>query len=551
MFPLLAARFFNEGEASPVGESEADFEAQETARRFPVAPKPGGTLQTLDLQSLPRDVDGPPTELRARREKLALFEKDCTNVGGALFVSGEYVARDWEILSKAGISHVVNCVGFLYPPYFEKELSYLTLYLQDAPGEDILCVLYDVFDFIQEASETTNHGVKNKVLIHCSQGVSRSTSFAIAYRMWSEGRTFDVVSQEVKAMRGISNPNIGFICQLLQWHKRRTEDALVPRLFRIAAQSPSAPQYLVPKLSTKSSLDPRGAFVLHAAPVVYIWKGENCPDEYVDAAQRFAKQLCRYENARGPPVLVQQGEELTENFLLAFAKAAGMDASNDPGYAHSVHMATEVSAYDKDYEIYAKASQVRPIISDAGNGDDSARSARKTPRMELPYSVSPNDRLRKQQRSARSNRTSGSSDLNSESDGDGGVGIAGVEARELPVTDSPSLPSHNLLKMDKAVPRLELGNMLESNTINSESGFDSREDSFLESDSSGRSLDNSEEDSDTDSDADTSTGRGRGTNTDTMEGDLSDGRPGTSDAARGKGNKPAFVPSLNLKSVGS
>ena len=33
----------------------------------------------LDLRSLPRE-DGPPTELQARREKFAFFEKHCSEV---------------------------------------------------------------------------------------------------------------------------------------------------------------------------------------------------------------------------------------------------------------------------------------------------------------------------------------------------------------------------------------------------------------------------------------------------------------------------------------
>lgn len=53
-----------------------------------------------------------------------------------------------------------------------------------------------------------------RVLIHCSQGVSRSASLAIAYLMWKRAAGYDDVFQEVKAARGVANPNIGFICQV-------------------------------------------------------------------------------------------------------------------------------------------------------------------------------------------------------------------------------------------------------------------------------------------------------------------------------------------------
>ena len=53
-----------------------------------------------------------------------------------------------------------------------------------------------------------------RVLLHCSQGVSRSASLAIAYLMWKQNSTFDSTLAAVKAIRGVANPNIGFTCQV-------------------------------------------------------------------------------------------------------------------------------------------------------------------------------------------------------------------------------------------------------------------------------------------------------------------------------------------------
>jgi len=83
----------------------------------------------LDLRSLSRS-DGPPSELQARREKYAFFEKQCSEVADGLFLGSDVVARNREVLRAAGITHVINCVGFLYPAYFQDELTYLVLYLQ-------------------------------------------------------------------------------------------------------------------------------------------------------------------------------------------------------------------------------------------------------------------------------------------------------------------------------------------------------------------------------------------------------------------------------------
>ena len=54
-----------------------------------------------------------------------------------------------------------------------------------------------------------------KVLLHCSQGVSRSAALAIAHLMWRTGQPFDEAFSAVKQRRGIVNPNIGFTCQVL------------------------------------------------------------------------------------------------------------------------------------------------------------------------------------------------------------------------------------------------------------------------------------------------------------------------------------------------
>ena len=103
-----------------------------------------------------------------------------------------------------------------------------TAIVQDSPTEEIIPVLYKVFDFITKALYQRDHRAplggpyrRKNVLVHCTQGVSRSVSLCIAYIMHRTGdfdyeRTF----RRVKGLRSIANPNIGFVCQLLHWGKR-------------------------------------------------------------------------------------------------------------------------------------------------------------------------------------------------------------------------------------------------------------------------------------------------------------------------------------------
>ena len=51
------------------------------------------------------------------------------------------------------------------------------------------------------------------VLVHCSQGVSRSVTLVVAYLMWKLGKGYYEVFETVKAVRGVASPNIGFSCQ--------------------------------------------------------------------------------------------------------------------------------------------------------------------------------------------------------------------------------------------------------------------------------------------------------------------------------------------------
>ena len=389
MFPLVAARFFkvDDGDSSSKRSSPSRHQTSRPSRPPRFAP-----LRALDLGSLPRD-DGPPTELRNKKEKLAFFDPQCTHVGGCLYVGGETVAKSLETLQKSGITHVINCVGYLYQSFYPDKFEYFTLYLQDSPQEDILCVLYDVFDVIRAAALADG-----RVCIHCSQGVSRSCAFAIAYRMWDENRTYESVFEEVKRMRGVANPNIGFICQLMQWHKRCHEDALQPRMYRIGPQSSAAPHYLVPKASI--ALDPRGVFVLHAGQTIWIWHGSLCihDEAFSAAANRFGQQLLTYEASEAQIIDISQGEE-SEEFLKFLEKSRNSSHAQSvfSESGHPVFNERPIPCYDRDYDLYRK--YISPPSSASDAGFDSARSGRKTPRFESSRAVSPNDRLRKQARS--------------------------------------------------------------------------------------------------------------------------------------------------------
>ena len=363
------------------------------------------------------------SELTIRREKFAHFEKHCTAIDESIYVSGEAVARDKELLLKNGITHIINCNAFVIPNYFEDEdscpIKYKPLWIQDSPGEDITKVLYDCFDFILESRKRGG-----KVLVHCSQGVSRSVSVVISYLMWAKGDTYENTFKYVKDRRGIANPNMGFTCQMLQWRKRvlgeisgeesssdasmgdtltsspHTNPKKPVRLYRLAPHSEHDPQYLLAKTvwdgegsegdegeTVKDSstflsltqLDARFAFVLQTEQgEVWVWIGSECVDREVfqDRALCFARQLFTYDGLRKTwgdkrkdeietngefPIAVARSGEEPVDFLKLFRDYSERISDSGDGGSFS---ASCVPEYDADFQTYV--NNERSLVAQRG-----------------------------------------------------------------------------------------------------------------------------------------------------------------------------------------
>lgn len=320
-----------------------------------------GERLKLDLSNIQRNPD--KNGGLVKREKIAFFDKECSKVAEHVYLGGDAVAKDREILKQHGITHILNCVGFVCPEYFKADFVYRTLWLQDSPSEDITSILYDVFDYFEDVREQGG-----RVFVHCCQGVSRSTSLVIAYLMWREGQSFDDAFQYVKAARGIADPNMGFACQLLQCQKRVHAFPLSPssllRMYRIAPHSPYDPLHLVPKMlndPSPSALDSRGAFIIHIPSAIYVWIGKKCEMIMERDARGAVCQIVRYEKVQGPIVMIKEGEE-PSYFWDAFSSLLPLMDKASNG-ADGVELSSSIRAGDRkvdsysvDFEIFHKAT---------------------------------------------------------------------------------------------------------------------------------------------------------------------------------------------------
>ncbi|KAG0617638.1 hypothetical protein M758_4G003800 [Ceratodon purpureus] len=319
-----------------------------------------GSDMKLDLNAIQQNKDNcERTELQQKRDKFAYFDKECSQILDHIYLGSEAVARNRKTLQENGITHVLNCVGFVCEEYFPEDYSYKTLWLQDSPTEDITSILYDVFDYFEEVREEGG-----RVFVHCCQGVSRSTSLVIAYLMWMGKHTFEDAFQHVKATRGVTNPNMGFACQLLQCQKRMHAIPISPkstlRMYRMAPHSPYDPMHLVPKKINNphfSALDSRGV---------------KCDTDMVSKAHHFTSQVVRYEKAKGRTIHIIEREE-PEDFWNAFKKKDShvntfvnleseanennlMSTEKNPQIMNKSNLSLKIiSLYDKDFETYMKA----------------------------------------------------------------------------------------------------------------------------------------------------------------------------------------------------
>ncbi|KAL1565222.1 hypothetical protein AAHA92_07465 [Salvia divinorum] len=100
-------------------------------------PTPGGKPRGSVTPRESSNSDQPPREFEFRKDKLAFFNKECSRILDHIYLGSDAIAKNREILRQNGITHVLNCVGFVCPEYFKNELVYKTLWLQDCPSEDI------------------------------------------------------------------------------------------------------------------------------------------------------------------------------------------------------------------------------------------------------------------------------------------------------------------------------------------------------------------------------------------------------------------------------
>ncbi|GAB0099704.1 dual specificity protein phosphatase 18 [Sergentomyia squamirostris] len=159
-----------------------------------------------------------------------------------LYLCGAGAARP-EIMTQLGVTLVINVAPELPDtPLPDPTPAYMRVAILDKGENDILQHFDDVTERIH--AERHRGGV---TLIHCVAGVSRSTSFCLAYLVRHLQMTLRDAFLYVKATRPQIRPNVGFFHQLISYEATQLGLTTVSMIFieAIAREVPDvyAPQY--------------------------------------------------------------------------------------------------------------------------------------------------------------------------------------------------------------------------------------------------------------------------------------------------------------------
>jgi len=344
---LAAQKSSSKTAPSPIGTPDPNAGAIEQGVS-PGNEQQHGTPNSGTEQQPQQQKEYMQTEGQQRREKMADSEFECSEITKYLYVSGYYVAGNREILRSNGITHIVNCSAAVVESAFtaDSSLKYLSLNMIDGRQDDISWFVCEVIQFIMGA-----RSVGGKVLIHCEKGISRSCSYAIAYRIWATGDSWKSCFEFVKKRRKVCAPNTAFTCNLIELGELMGKEGKVVGnlILRCAYHLPHDPTTAVLKLCRTpetrkvitpctNMLDPRGVFVIrgvvlpgchptlndsgssgrkdtgrHSADVevhrLFIWQGQQASSTTVERAKALTALMYGVLTSSEEVTHVMQGQE--------------------------------------------------------------------------------------------------------------------------------------------------------------------------------------------------------------------------------------------------
>ncbi len=236
-------------------------------------------------------------------------EEFSTIIENFLYLSNYKAASDINLLKKLDINYIINCSGDYCQNVGNDFIDYLTLNLKDNSKENIECIFYKCYDFINKCKNE-----KKRILIHCYQGISRSVSIVISYLMISEKMSCDKAFNFVQRKRFIANPNLGFFLQLQIFEKRLLNNEKNKiEIFSVSSFQIEQPNFIVARLiyhnffnednnnleNKKLILDQRGFYIICDKLNCFLLQGskiyENNKEKYLNYAKYYIEKIHQNE----------------------------------------------------------------------------------------------------------------------------------------------------------------------------------------------------------------------------------------------------------------
>ena len=131
-----------------------------------------------------------------------------------LYIGSRRDAANTELLQSLGITHILNATHDC-PCFDEAAFKYHRIPVKDTWNQDLPSFFAPAFDFINLAKATPNA----KCMVHCTAGISRSSTVTIAYVMHTKRSTLHQAYTFVKKYRDVIAPNLDFMGELMQFEK--------------------------------------------------------------------------------------------------------------------------------------------------------------------------------------------------------------------------------------------------------------------------------------------------------------------------------------------
>uniref|UniRef100_A0A671PFI2 Dual specificity protein phosphatase n=1 Tax=Sinocyclocheilus anshuiensis TaxID=1608454 RepID=A0A671PFI2_9TELE len=175
-------------------------------------------MMTKELAALESHVSQSLLQLQDRLDECTLDCTPVTEVWPSVFIGNEETARNRAKLKGMGITHILNAANSLKGKvntgvayYQGRSLNYYDVPAVDKCSFKVSEYFFPAAQFIHQA--LSNPESKNKVLVHCKRGISRSATLFLAYLMIHHDMMVEDAIDHVIEVRRI-RPNIGFLKQL-------------------------------------------------------------------------------------------------------------------------------------------------------------------------------------------------------------------------------------------------------------------------------------------------------------------------------------------------